>query len=328
MQRNYNIDVLKILLAFIIVLHHTPSPFHDSLQPITTCAVPIFFMISGYLMFGKVITYERLMNNALRIMKILLYSLLFYYTYYYIRKGTLYIPSIKDTLLFVFSNNEPLIGHLWYLSAYAYTLFIIAFLVKKNKTLYVKLLAITGLVLYLLFDIWHIYDNIPKYLTLVYIFRNFFFTAIPMFYIGTLFSHNPPPHTHIRVTPLNRLISCEWYVLFLMIIFIGICSLIEINVLHLNHIADIYFCTIPLSASLFVFFICHKIYNINVLASLGEKYSLFVYILHPVIIKGLIDFTGKDTYYAGVVAFLLTLVISIIFVKIRDYYIQNLYSSK
>ncbi|MFQ9797341.1 MAG: acyltransferase family protein [Bacteroides uniformis] len=49
-ERNYSIDLLKTILAFLIVLHHSPSPFHDTMQPITTCAVPTFFMISGFLM--------------------------------------------------------------------------------------------------------------------------------------------------------------------------------------------------------------------------------------------------------------------------------------
>lgn len=311
----------------MIVLHHTPSPFHDCLQPITTCAVPVFFMISGYLIFGKEINHKRLMKNAIRIIKILLWSLLFYYCWYYIRNGTLFIPSIKDTLLFVFSNNDPIIGHLWYLSAYAYTLFIIAFLELKKKIMWVKYLAIIGLVLYFTFDFWHIYYNIPKYLTLVYIFRNFFFTAIPMFYIGAIFSPNPLPHYKHKLL-LNQVISCEWYVIVVSIFVLGMCSLVEINVFHINHIADVFFFTIPLSVLIFVVFLKYKILNKNILASLGEKYSLYVYILHPVIIKVLTNSVGKNTYYAGIIAFLLTLVTSILFVKIKDFFFQHLNISK
>lgn len=85
----------------------------------------------------------------------------------------------------VFANNEPLSGHLWYLMAYAYALIVIAIFTLKGKMQYLKYIAIIGLVLYFLFDIWHIYCNVPKYLTLVYCFRNFFFTAIPMMFIGS-----------------------------------------------------------------------------------------------------------------------------------------------
>ena len=89
----------------------------------------------------------------------------------------------------VFANNEPLSGHLWYLMAYAYALIIIAILAQKDKIQWLKYMTIIGLALYFLFDIWHIYYNVPKYLTLVYCFRNFFFTAIPMMFIGAITSN-------------------------------------------------------------------------------------------------------------------------------------------
>lgn len=106
------------------------------------------------------------------------------------------------------------------------------------------------------------------------------------------------------------------------------CSLVEINVFHINHIADVFFFTIPLSVLIFVVFVKYKISNKNILATLGEKYSLYVYILHPVIIKVLTNSVGKNTYYAGIIAFLLTLVTSILFVKIKDFFFQHLNISK
>ncbi|WP_161283382.1 acyltransferase family protein, partial [Blautia wexlerae] len=184
-ERNYSIDLLKTILAFLIVLHHSPSPFHDTMQPITTCAVPTFFMISGFLIFRKEISFKRIMKNAIRIMKIFLGALLIFYIWFWIRHEELYIPNFKDICLMVFANNEPLSGHLWYLMAYAYALIVIAIFTLKGKMQYLKYIAIIGLVLYFLFDIWHIYCNVPKYLTLVYCFRNFFFTAIPMMFIGS-----------------------------------------------------------------------------------------------------------------------------------------------
>ena len=68
--RNYSLDMLKFLLSFVIVIHHSPAPFQDFIQPLTTCAVPTFFMISGYLIFSREITTQRIMRNAKRILSI------------------------------------------------------------------------------------------------------------------------------------------------------------------------------------------------------------------------------------------------------------------
>lgn len=202
----------------------------------------------------------------------------------------------------VFTNNEPLSGHLWYLMAYAYALLIIAILAKKGKIQWLKHMAIVGLALYFLFDIWHIYYNVPKYLTLVYCFRNFFFTAIPMIFIGTNMSR----------WAFRTKTIVGWLIVF------SICALVEMNNFHVNHIADVYFFTIPLSFFLFFLFVNCKIGRPNMLTKCGERYSLYIYILHPIIIKLLTNEFGKDTYFVGVAAFVLTLIISVLFVASKD----------
>ncbi len=302
-ERNYSIDLLKLILAFLIVLHHSPSPFHDIMQPITTCAVPAFFMISGFFIFRKEISFKRIMKNAIRILKIFCWALLLYYIWFWIRHGEPYAPNFKDICLMVFVNNEPLSGHLWYLMAYTYALIIIAILELKGKIKYLKNIAIGGLILYFIFDIWHIYCNVPKYLTLVYCFRNFFFTAIPMMFIGT----TTLKWDSVRIGKI--------VVLF---IFFSICAMVEMNSFHVNHIADVYFFTVPLSFSVFVLFVNYKIRKPNIFTKCGERYSLYIYILHPIMIKLLTNEFGRDTYYVGVVAFTLTLLVSVLFVTLKN----------
>lgn len=285
-------------------MHHTPSPFHDFIQPITTCAVPAFFMISGFLIFSKEVYFKRIWKSALRIAKIFCWSLLVFYIWFWIRHGEPYVPQFKDICLMVFANNEPLSGHLWYLMAYAYALVIIAILALKDKLHWLKYLAVTSLVLYFLFDIWHIYYDVPKYLTLVYCFRNFFFTAIPMMFIGG------------GVTKKKGSLRI-WAIILLIIIFC-FCALVEMNCFHVNHIADVYFFTIPLSFSLFLLFVNCELKKPNILTLCGEKYSLYIYILHPIVIKLLTNEFGQDTYFVGVVAFVVSLLVSILFVASKD----------
>lgn len=309
-DRNYSLDLLKFILAFLIVLHHTPSHFHDILQPITTCAVPTFFMVSGFLLIGRdgVFTPQRTMKNAVRITKIFCWALVIFYIWNWIRHGEPYIPSSKDIFLLVFANNEPVAGHLWYLMAYAYALLIITLLARNGNTQGLKRLAVVSLTLYFVFDIWHIYCNVPKYLTLVYCFRNFFFTAIPMIFIGTL---------------ISRCDSLKPRAIIALIVISSMGALVEMNIFYVNHIADVYFFTIPLSCLMVLLFLNCKISKPNMLTRCGEMYGLYVYILHPIVIKLLIDQLGSENYYVGITAFFITLAVSALLVFTKDKLIKT-----
>ena len=270
-SRNYSLDMLKFLLAFLIVIHHSPSPFHDFIQPLTTCAVPVFFMISGYLIFSKEIIAPRIYKNAVRILKIFGGAIILFYLWYWIRHSDPYIPTVKDMMLFVFVNNEPLSGHLWYLAAYAYALFLLAFFASKNKVQWFRYVAIIGLIMYFILDAVHIYKDMPKALTLVYCTRNFFFTAIPMMWIGALVQKQKP------------------------------------------QISKAY-----LYLALFLIFQSTFVQKPNFIAVAGEKYSLYIYIIHPITIKLLTNEFGKDTYFVGIMAFVITLVVSIAYVQTKQ----------
>ena len=52
-ERNYSIDILKFICAILVVFLHTDCVYHDYILPLTRCAVPCFFMISGYFSVGK-----------------------------------------------------------------------------------------------------------------------------------------------------------------------------------------------------------------------------------------------------------------------------------
>lgn len=54
MKRLYNIDSLKFLCAFLVVLIHMHTPYQESIMPLTRCAVPCFFIISGYMYFTMI----------------------------------------------------------------------------------------------------------------------------------------------------------------------------------------------------------------------------------------------------------------------------------
>lgn len=51
-MRNYSFDVLKLFLSLLVVFIHIHVPWRDFILPLTRCAVPCFFMISGFFLYN------------------------------------------------------------------------------------------------------------------------------------------------------------------------------------------------------------------------------------------------------------------------------------
>ena len=144
MQRNYSIDTLKFICAVLVVMLHTGSVYQDLILPITRCAVPVFFMISGYLLYnGKEIGKERLKRNIVTITKIMLWSTLLFAVlkeFMALYHGYLFLPNAKEWIDFIVLNENPFGFHLWYLGAYLYVLLIVGFVDKYDKWNYLFML--------------------------------------------------------------------------------------------------------------------------------------------------------------------------------------------
>ena len=53
MKRLYNIDSLKLLCAIFVIFIHVSTPYQKYILPLTRCAVPCFFIISGYFIYSE-----------------------------------------------------------------------------------------------------------------------------------------------------------------------------------------------------------------------------------------------------------------------------------
>ncbi len=137
MERNHSIDCLKALCAFFVVVIHGTIFGKEYFEPVTRCAVPCFFIISGWFIYsadlGKM--RERLMKSIKRVGWILLWSTVLFAV---VKLGSCYLHddfscwrgSIKYFLLF---NPNPFYYHLWYLAAYLYVLIIVFLLARYWK---------------------------------------------------------------------------------------------------------------------------------------------------------------------------------------------------
>ena len=121
-MRNHRIDYLKFICAVMVVCVHVQSPVTVCLQPVLRCAVPIFFMLSGYFL-----NYH---SNGLKIRKQIRYigKILLLSTLLYIPLSVattsfdcaIELFSWEKIIRILLLNENPFGFHLWYLQAYIY----------------------------------------------------------------------------------------------------------------------------------------------------------------------------------------------------------------
>ena len=123
-MRNHSLDTLKFICAALVVMLHVKTPWQHYYIPVARCAVPVFFIISGYFLMGNgMIT--RMCKGSKRILVILFYSSILFALVSVVRHGFnigCIIPSVSKIVKFILLNDNPWAFHLWYLSAYLYVL--------------------------------------------------------------------------------------------------------------------------------------------------------------------------------------------------------------
>lgn len=186
-NRNYSIDVLKFVLAVMVVTVHTDSWFaHQSLMPLARSAVPCFFMISGYLLYSRGgIGRERLVRNVRHIGVMCAWTLVLFSVvdvtpmlYHH----TMDMPAAIDVGLLLVFNRYPwwVGGHLWYLLAYLYVLVI---MVAVDKFRLWRLFFASVPLLFAAY-FWALHHGMPEC-----VYRNFLLEGLPCFAVGAMVKH-------------------------------------------------------------------------------------------------------------------------------------------
>lgn len=332
--RQQNIDVLKCISAFLIVCIHSPVPgeIGKYIIAIARIAVPIFFIITGFF-------YEEIIRKGQEVSQIkkMFFLTVKAYTIYLlwviiyaciIKKNVVdYLKMIftKDSLKnFLMFNIMPLSGHLWYLGAAIYVLIFI-FIFRKLKCLNLlyfitPILLIVDLVFgkYSLF----LWDRVFPFIW----FRNFLFVGIPYFCIGNYIYKKKE-----NIIKNHILMKSLW---LLVIIFI-LLSMAERYILipyTVEGLREHYISTTFLAVICFIFSLsCENksCFFTRVFAKIGERYSTWIFILHPITITILEIIIRHTTLYslyrwvAPLVIYSLSIGVAIIFNKIRSCCITN-----
>lgn len=284
-MRCYSLDSLKCLCAVLIVFLHVRTPYSACYLPLTRCAVPCFLLVSGYLLMGPNME-GRIIRSSQRILKLIVWSsILFAFVEFIKGHGdfTSVIPSRKDWFDFFVFNDNPWGFHLWYLGAYLYVLFI-CFFIERYKLWHFAFLVVPFL---LSVDL-----VIGKYSLVLwgrqfpYIYvRNFMFVGLPYFLLGCFIKQR-----------FDMLMLKRYFMLFLSgVVLFSITSFMENRFLvsiGLNAIRDHYISTTFLSISLFLLFLSVELSGPSKMSEWGRKYSLYLYIFHPLSISCLAVIVG------------------------------------
>lgn len=122
-SRKYDIDFLRVLSAFMVVLLHASAmgnlvpgvkdfTVNVIINSLTRFSVPVFIMISGYFMLGKEEDLSFFVKRAVKLIFIMTgWSAV--YLVRYCLSGALIINSFKDAVVYLLT--EPM--HLWYFYA-------------------------------------------------------------------------------------------------------------------------------------------------------------------------------------------------------------------
>ena len=285
MKRNYGLDLLKAVCAFLVICIHSPFPgmAGATVTPLTRIAVPLFFMITGYY-YSRTKERGRETKQIKKILLLLLFSNLLYLLWdvwkLFLRRESIaaYFGKVfsgTSLVKFALFNISPFSIHLWYLGAILYTLLIVFLFEKKwdRRRLYplipVLLLAdiVFGKYSLLIFG-----RSLPYYYV-----RNFLCVGLPYFLLGDLLYRR-----EIKAAPGTSLV--------LMLVF-ACTSLAERFLLghfQLNGERDHYISTTFYAVFAFLLAVHYETKSsrgwLKPLYRIGSELSKDIYILHPIFI--------------------------------------------
>lgn len=298
-ERIYSLDMFKAVAAFMVVAMHIKFsemvPKGDYLQPIARIAVPFFFMVSGYFAYSPEdsAVYKKSPARLKHYLWLMLLADVIYLLYKMIQNldsGSFWSPVAKIfSPKFLLSNmGVGIAGHIWFLRALIYVTLLYMLFLKVGIAY--KLKWILGIV-------WLIDLVLCKYSLALFgrlylegfqkeFFTKFFGVALIFFFLGIyirkwrsehpdswLFSGSNKTTAILGVTMavafIGNLLEYRWL------------KINEFNVMPAN-----YFFTLPLTVTVFLLLLSRPSWGKgSIVYYIGVKLSLWIYILHPLIIK-------------------------------------------
>lgn len=272
--------VLKALCALFVVMNHSSILGKETLMPILRCAVPCFFLISGYFLYsaelGKV--RQKLWKN---LKKIFLITLAVNGVFVLYRFAVCTIPLCRglgsnghialtwNKIADIFLTGRGGYPHLWYLTAYAWALVLLLLFVRKTDR-FTYVFPFFFLVSLLL----------GKYSFVLFPGIEFGFSlqvnaltvALPIVSLGYLMHKYESRLLNFRllnILPAVFIISAfaENYLM---------------EAFRINIAIEYWACTLPLACSLLLLALKYKDFYIPCVCEIGKSHSANIYYFHVI----------------------------------------------
>lgn len=299
MKKRYDaLDCLKGLACLAVVLIHynfsggdIPGYIGISLKAACRFAVPVFFTISGFFLTdSRDIDSGNLVRKLRHVLKMIFFSGVFYLffslVWYRLYEGagwdriSFTLEQVTgDKLLKLFLTQDPLLySHLWFLfglfNCYA---FVLLFIQKKNYKL-IYLLAPVLLCIFACMQEFHLLlasVQLTGMDTRIYFYNSFLFRALPFFLSGMILRDRL---AMIQQKPIRRS-------LFWILAAFGVCLAVAERFIFGE--SQFYIGSYLTAYSLIIYALQYPDEKLHVLQHIGRDLSMWVYILHIAVGKGL-----------------------------------------
>ncbi len=323
MNKNKTLFSAKAIACFFVICLHIgiPSKYGQLVINFARFAVPLFFIITGYFTEykNKKEMSIKLDNRIKKLEKLIIISFVFYWFLYIllqIKNGTLLL-YLKDAFMFknilkflIFNWTTPLIGvgHLWYLFALLYVMYLMKFINKYN--LYKQGYIYSMIVIVCIF-IWELIDSYFNLNVSQIYYRNAWFMGLPFFMLGNFIKKHENRFNILNKNLIIYSVSIIFFIAILMYIEPKIIS--GDNCLFLSNILT----------NIFIFLIAINKKSINILSNIGEKYSGSIYIIHYAVIGVINMLLNINKIFLPIIVFTISYLLSLIYTKIKYTYFQK-----
>ncbi len=308
-KRQYNLDFLRILACFMVLILHVSGHNWSKISPqsiewqvfnvydvLVRSAVPLFFMLSGKLFLSKEeISLKKLfLKNISKLLFVYFFWSLFYAVDLLGFKNTLTSPNLSN-ILYAFLSSKY---HLWYLPALISVYLLVPVFISMKSYKNGRILDYTAVLFFIFSILGYSILLLPigqAYKEFLQSFSFIFDTYCGYFLFGHIFDRYSEK--------LKRIPTFVLLVVFFITIVVTAAGSYFLSVKAGTGISTLYsyffISTFIEAAVIFMLFL--RLPHINIGKTVGtiikkiSKYTLFVYLFHPFVIEHLDLWFGVDS---------------------------------
>lgn len=310
--RNDSLDTLKCIASILIVfLHYNKVEgdfgelYSDIVRALARCAVPLFFMITGYYL-PIIVNKGGLHCQFYKVMRLAFGATAFYFTYRCVDVSCvgniMQWINVHYTIGTIFTwlvlNDDPSGYHLWYLYALLYSLFFYQCIYKIGKRSWIPYIICAMFMIVI----------VSNYTGILFV-RNYLL-GIPCIGVGIIIRDN---NVEINDSILKSVIPFCVVLVVTEMLFVK-------NSIGVTF--DVYTFSIPLAVCLLLYAIKHPNIGKGNISIVGLKYSAYIYIFHVFVDNMIMKFIEYDIVFLQImrpfITFGASLLLSILYVNIKN----------